>query len=174
VKILLVDGEPSLAIGNCADVAVLKDLTGRSRVSIEQPKAGTLRIRSISDSGRDSSLGAPPAWDHLMQPPSIFALAPDGVYAQAGSPGLWLRKFGAKPARIASNLALSVSVRSSCAQAKNYCQCAIDLTKFAKRKQPVGFAEPGRVDGAELLDQDARPLAVDFHLRPERRRMSAC
>lgn len=42
------------------------------------------------DSGRDSSLGAPPAWDHLMQPPSIFALAPDGVYAQAGSPGLWL------------------------------------------------------------------------------------
>jgi hypothetical protein len=25
-----------------------------------------------------------------MQPPSIFAVAPEGVYAQAGSPGLWL------------------------------------------------------------------------------------
>jgi hypothetical protein len=40
--------------------------------------------------GRDSSLGAPPAWDHLMQPPSIFAVTQEGVYAQAGSPGLWL------------------------------------------------------------------------------------
>lgn len=42
------------------------------------------------NSGRDSSLGAPPAWDQLMQPPSIFALAVEGVYAQAGLPGLWL------------------------------------------------------------------------------------
>jgi hypothetical protein len=42
------------------------------------------------DSGRDGSLGAPPAWDHLMQPPSIFALAPEGVYASSGSQGMWL------------------------------------------------------------------------------------
>ncbi len=42
------------------------------------------------DSGRDTSLGAPPAGDHPMQPPSIFALAPEGVYAAVGPPGLWL------------------------------------------------------------------------------------
>jgi hypothetical protein len=42
------------------------------------------------DSVRDTSLGAPLAWDHPMQPPSIFALAPEGVYAAVGPPGLWL------------------------------------------------------------------------------------
>lgn len=42
------------------------------------------------DSGRDTSLAAPPAWDHLMEPPTIFALVPEGVYAQAGDAGLWL------------------------------------------------------------------------------------
>jgi hypothetical protein len=31
----------------------------------------------------------------------------------------------------------------------------------------VGFAKPARIDGTELLDQDPRPLTVDFHLRPE-------
>jgi hypothetical protein len=46
------------------------------------------------NSARDSSLGAPPAWDHLMQPPSIFALTPEGVYVQAGGPGLWQLRDG--------------------------------------------------------------------------------
>jgi len=31
----------------------------------------------------------------------------------------------------------------------------------------MGFAEPARVDGTELLDQDPRPLTVDYHFRPE-------
>ena len=64
-------------------------------------------------------------------------------------------------------LAQSVSVRSSIAKTDDYSQCAIDLTKLAKREQPMRFAEPARIDGAELLDQHPRPLAVDLHLRPE-------
>jgi hypothetical protein len=35
-----------------------------------------------------------------------------------------------------------------------------------QREQPVGFAKPARIDGTELLDQDPRPLTVDFHFRP--------
>ncbi len=31
----------------------------------------------------------------------------------------------------------------------------------------MGFAEPTGIDGTEMLDQDPRPLTVDFHLRPE-------
>ena len=46
------------------------------------------------DSGRDSLLGAQPGWDHLMQPPSIFALTADGVYLQAGGQGIWQVGFG--------------------------------------------------------------------------------
>ena len=42
------------------------------------------------DSGRDGLLGAPPGWDHLLQPPSILALTPEGVFIQAGSQGMWL------------------------------------------------------------------------------------
>ena len=43
------------------------------------------------DSGSDRSLGSPPAWGpKMMEPPSILALAPEGVYAQDANPGLWL------------------------------------------------------------------------------------
>lgn len=31
----------------------------------------------------------------------------------------------------------------------------------------MGFAKPARIDCTELLDQDPRPLAVDFHLGSE-------
>ena len=64
----------------------------------------------------------------------------------------------------------SVSVRSSIAKTDNYSQCAIDLAKLAKREQPMRVAEPARIDGTELLDQDPRPLTLDFNLRPERSR----
>jgi len=37
-------------------------------------------------------------------------------------------------------------------ETNNYGQRAIDLPKLAKREQPVGFAEPVRIDSAELLD----------------------
>jgi hypothetical protein len=43
------------------------------------------------DSGADRSLGAPSGWSAgMMEPPDILALTPDGVYAHAGLPGLWL------------------------------------------------------------------------------------
>ena len=43
------------------------------------------------DSGSDRSLGSPPAWGpNMIEPPSILALAPEGVYAHDASPGLWL------------------------------------------------------------------------------------
>lgn len=57
--------------------------------------------------------------------------------------------------------------RSSDTEANNYCQSAIELAKLAKREQAVGFAEAARIDGTQLLDQDARPLTVDIHFRPE-------
>jgi len=57
--------------------------------------------------------------------------------------------------------------RCSGTEANNYGQGVIDLTKLAKRQQPVGFAEPARLYGAKLLDQDPGPMTVDFHLRPE-------
>ncbi len=65
------------------------------------------------------------------------------------------------------DLALPGLARSSGAETNNYGQRAIDLPKLAIRKQPMGFAEPARVQRAELLDQDPRPLTLDFHLRPE-------
>src|SRR5881397_3184588 len=37
----------------------------------------------------------------------------------------------------------------------------------------MGFAEPARIDGTELLDQDPRPLTVDYHFRPECSRVGA-
>jgi len=58
-------------------------------------------------------------------------------------------------------------------ETNNYGQGAIDLAKLAKREQPVGFAEAARIDGTQLLDQDPRPLTVDFNFWPERRRMGA-
>lgn len=57
--------------------------------------------------------------------------------------------------------------RFSGAKTNNYCQRTIDLAKLTERESPVGFAKPARIDGTELLDQDPRPLTVDFHLRPE-------
>ena len=74
-----------------------------------------------------------------------------------------------KPARSASrvNLALPDAARSSGTEANNYCQCTIDFAKLAKGEQPVRFPEPARIDGAELLHQDPRPLTIDFHLGPE-------
>ena len=64
-------------------------------------------------------------------------------------------------------MALPDAARSSGTEADNYCQRTIDLATLAKREQPVRFSEPARIDGPELLDQDARPLTVDFHFRPE-------
>jgi len=64
-------------------------------------------------------------------------------------------------------VALPGSVRSSGTEAYNYGQCTIDLPTLAEREQPMGFAEPARIDGTELLHQDPRPPTVDFHLRPE-------
>jgi hypothetical protein len=64
-------------------------------------------------------------------------------------------------------LALPDAAQSSGTEANNYCQCTIDLAKLAKREQPVGFAEPARIDRTELLDQNPRPLTVDYHFRPE-------
>jgi len=61
----------------------------------------------------------------------------------------------------------SVLVRSSCTETNNHCQRAIDFAKLAKREEPVGFAEPGRIHGTELLDEDSRSLTVDFHFGPE-------
>jgi hypothetical protein len=60
-----------------------------------------------------------------------------------------------------------VESRSSPDKTDNYSECAIDLTKLAKRESPVRFAQPARIDSAELLDQHPRALTVDFHLRPE-------
>lgn len=78
-------------------------------------------------------------------------------------------EFRAKPTCSASrvDLALPDAARSSGTEAKNYCQRTIDFAKLAKREQPVRFHQPARIDGPQLLDQDARPLTVDFHLRPE-------
>jgi hypothetical protein len=46
-------------------------------------------------SGSDRSLGSPPAWGpNMMQPPSILALEPEGVYARDARPGLWLIGLG--------------------------------------------------------------------------------
>jgi hypothetical protein len=64
-------------------------------------------------------------------------------------------------------VALPGWVRSSGAEAHNYGQCAIDLPKLSEREQPMGFAEPARIDGTELLHQDPRPLTLDLHLGPE-------
>jgi len=58
-------------------------------------------------------------------------------------------------------------VRSSIAETDDNSECAIDLTKLSKRESPIRFAEPARIDGAELLDEHTRPLTVDFHLRSE-------
>jgi len=58
-------------------------------------------------------------------------------------------------------------VRCLGTEANNYGQCAIDFPKLAKGEQPMGLAQPARIDGPELLHQDPRPLTVDFHLRPE-------
>jgi hypothetical protein len=79
----------------------------------------------------------------------------------------------ARSACKSSRIAVSRSVRPSCAKANNDCKCPIDVPKLTKREQPVGFAKLARIDGTELLDQDTRPLTVDFHLRPERSRLSA-
>jgi hypothetical protein len=57
-----------------------------------------------------------------------------------------------------------MSGRSSCAQADNHGQRAIDLTKLTKREYPVGFAKPAWIDCPELLDQDPSQLTVDFYL----------
>ncbi len=57
--------------------------------------------------------------------------------------------------------------RSSGTEASNYRQGAIDLAKLAKREQAVRFAEPARIDSAELFDQDTRPPTVDFNFRSE-------
>jgi len=63
---------------------------------------------------------------------------------------------------------LSGLAQSSGTETNNCSQCSIDIPKLAKREQPTGLAQPARIDGTELLDQDPRPLTVDFHLRPER------
>jgi len=60
-----------------------------------------------------------------------------------------------------------ISGWSSCAQADNHCQRAIDLTKLTKREQPVGCAEPAWIDCPELLDQDTSQLPIDFYLGSE-------
>ncbi len=60
-----------------------------------------------------------------------------------------------------------VSARSSGTETDNYRQRTIDLPKVAIREQPVRFAEPARIDGTKLLDQDPRSLTVDFHFGPE-------
>jgi len=65
------------------------------------------------------------------------------------------------------DLALQGSARSSGTETDNNGQSSIDLAKLAEREQPVGSAEPARIDSTELLDQDPRRLTVDFHLRPE-------
>ena len=74
-----------------------------------------------------------------------------------------------KPAPSASVCGRCVAwlARSSGTEANNYGQCAIDVPKLAEREQPMGLAEPARIDGTELLDKDPRPPTVDFHLRPE-------
>ena len=79
------------------------------------------------------------------------------------------RKFGLKPARSASKNRRGATWLARCSgtEANNYCKGTIDLATLGKREQPVGFAEPARIDGTELLDQDPRPLTVDFHFRPE-------
>jgi hypothetical protein len=81
------------------------------------------------------------------------------------SPG---REFGAKRTRSAPENGRGAAwlARSSGTEANDYCQGTIDLAKLTKRKQSVGFAEPARIDGTELLDQDPSPLTVDFHFRP--------
>jgi len=75
---------------------------------------------------------------------------------------------------VSLDLALQGSARSSGTETDNNGQSSIDLTKLAEREQPVGFAEPARIDSPELLDHDPRPLAVNFHLGPERSRVGAC
>jgi hypothetical protein len=60
-----------------------------------------------------------------------------------------------------------ISRPSSCAEADNHCQRAIDLTKLAEREQPVGFTEPAWIDCPELLDQDPGQLPVDLYLGSE-------
>jgi hypothetical protein len=60
-----------------------------------------------------------------------------------------------------------MSGRPLCAQTDNHRQSAIDLTKLAKREQPVGFAKSAWIDCAELLDQDPSQLTVDFYLGSE-------
>jgi hypothetical protein len=56
------------------------------------------------------------------------------------------------------------STRPLCSETDNQCERAIDLTKLTKREQPVGLAEPARIDCPELLDQDPGQLTVDFYL----------
>jgi hypothetical protein len=62
---------------------------------------------------------------------------------------------------------LPSSARCSGTEANHYGQCAIDFPKLVKRQEPVGFAQPGRVDGTELFNQDPYPLTSDFHFGPE-------
>ncbi|HEX2647386.1 MAG TPA: hypothetical protein VHO95_09165, partial [Candidatus Dormibacteraeota bacterium] len=50
---------------------------------------GTFHVFNL-DAGADSPLATPPGWDHLMEPPTIFELAPEGVYVSSGTRGLWL------------------------------------------------------------------------------------